>query len=154
MPPQTDLTSLLPFAIAFAAGATGDVAEIAALKTKLRTWAKDDPMDAVLATVLGGGLAYYLAERESNGSLATPWDGVLQMAGAIWHGTQVAPTTAAGRALVAFVQAVGPTLALSFFDDTAAEKRAAAAQEAAMQAAMLERLDKIVQLLERAEAQR
>ena len=145
---------LVPFAVAFAAGATGDVAEVNALKAKLRTWAKDDPMDAVLATILGGGLAFYLAEKESNAALATPWDGVLQMAGAIWHGSSVAPTTAAGRALVAFVQAFGPTLALSVFDDTAAEKRAAAAQEAATQAAMLERLDRIVQLLEGSKAER
>ena len=147
---QTDLMSLLPYAVAFAAGATGDVAEVTALETKLRTWAKEDPLDAVLATILGGGIAYYLAEKDTNPDCNNPWDGILYMVTTMSMGatTDVKPTTQAGQALTAFVQTFGPTLALSAFEAPAAEKRAAAAQEAAVQVAILERLERIVQLLE------
>lgn len=138
--------SLVPIALAFTSGAMGD---IGALKTKLRAWAKDDPMDAILATILGGGVAFYLAEKDAHPELASPWDGVLHMATTLWHGSSLQPATAAGRALVAFVQAFGPTLVLAAFDEPAAEKHAAEKQAAQVQLAILERLDRIVQLLER-----
>lgn len=136
-------------ALAFTSGAMGD---LGALKTKLRAWAKDDPMDAILATILGGGVAYYLAEKDSHPELANPWDGVLHMATTLWHGPSLQPATPAGRALVAFVQAFGPTLVLAAFDDPAPkhdDKQRAEQQAAAVQLAILERLDRIVQLLEK-----
>lgn len=145
-----DLGALMPLALGIMAGATGDASEVAALKHKLRTWAKEDPMDAVLATVLGGGLAFYLAEKDTHPELTSPWDGVLYIATTLSVGsmTSLVPTTKVGQALTAFVQTFGSALALSVFDPPAAEKRAAAAQETALQLAILERLDRIVTLLE------
>lgn len=142
---------LLPFALAFVSGATGDEIRVDELKTKLRAWAKDDPMDAVLATIIGGGLAFYLVEKDTHPELEGPWDGILYMVTTLSMGstTTTVPSTPAGRALTAFVQTFGTTLALNAFDAPAAEKRAAADQEAAVQVAILERLDRIVQLLEK-----
>lgn len=142
-----DFSALVPVAMGFLSGTLDDAA---ALKHKLRTWAKEDPMDAVLATILGGGLAFYLVEKDTHPELASPWDGILYMVTTLSMGsmTDLRPTTKAGQALTAFVQTFGTTLALSAFEPPASEKRAAAAQEAAVQLAILERLDRIVNLLE------
>jgi hypothetical protein len=147
----TDIMALMPLALGLLSGATGDASELGALKHKLRTWAKDDPMDAVMATVLGGGLAFYLAEKDTNAQIGNAWDGILYMVHTLAMGstTETKPTTATGHALASFVQTFGPALALSAFDPTAAEKKASAAEQQAVQLAILERLDRIVQLLEK-----
>src|SRR5262245_9094224 len=72
-----ELVTLLPIALGLLA-AEGN--EYASLKQDLRRWAKDDPIDALVATVLGGGLAFYLAERDGNPNCTTPWDGILYIA--------------------------------------------------------------------------
>ena len=64
-----ELVTLLPVALGLLAS-HGE--EYASLKQDLRRWAKDDPIDALVATVLGGGLAFYLAENERNPACATP----------------------------------------------------------------------------------
>jgi hypothetical protein len=141
-----ELKSLLPYAVAFLAD---DGQGFASLKQDLRRWAKDDPIDALLATVIGGGLAFYVAERDTNPGCKNPWDGILYMATALSVGyDNLFPTTTTGHALATFVQTFGPSLASAALEPPAAETRAAEAKAAAVNVAILERLDAIVRLLE------
>ena len=141
----SDLAPLLPAALAL----LGDGEDLAQLKNGLRAWAKKDPIDALLAVVLGGGVAFYLAERNTNPGCKSPWDGILYMATALSVGyDNLFPTTASGHALATFVQTFGPSLAANALEEPPAEKAADEAQKAAVQLAILERLDRIVQLME------
>jgi hypothetical protein len=145
-----DLVSLLPIALGLLA-AEGD--QYASLKHDLRRWAKDDPIDALVATVLGGGIAFYLAERDTNPACATPWDGILYVATCLSVGyDNVFPTTPTGHALASLVQTFGPALSGMAFDAPAAEARAEADAAAAVDRAILARLDDIVRLLGEASA--
>jgi hypothetical protein len=145
---SNQLDGLVPL-IPVALGLLGDSNDLSSLKQGLRAWAKKDPMDALLATVIGGGLAFYLAERHTNASCKNPWDGILYMAttlGMIHDGD--APTTPTGRTLTAFVRTFAPSLAFHALEPTAAEVKASEAEKNAVQLAILERLDRIVNLLE------
>jgi hypothetical protein len=143
-----ELVTLLPIALGLLA-AEGD--QYAQLKQDLRRWAKDDPIDALVATVLGGGLAFYLAEHNHNPSCATPWDGILYMATCLSVGyDNLFPTTPTGHALASLVQTFGPALSGMAFDSPAAEARAEAAEQAEVNRAILARLDDIVRLLSEA----
>ena len=141
----SDLAPLIPVAL----GMLGEGNDFAALKNGLRAWAKKDPIDALLATVLGGGIAFYLAERHTNPACKNPWDGILYMATALSVGyDNLFPTTTTGHALATFVQTFGPSLAAASLEPPAADDRAAEAAQNAVQLAILERLDRIVNLLE------
>jgi len=143
-----ELVTLLPIALGLLA-AEGD--QYASLKQDLRRWAKDDPIDALVATVLGGGLAFYLAEHDHNPSCVTPWDGILYMATCLSVGyDNLFPTTPTGHALASLVQTFGPALSGMAFDPPAAEARAEAAEQAEVNRAILARLDDIVRLLSEA----
>jgi hypothetical protein len=147
-----ELVTLLPIALGLLA-AEGN--EYASLKQDLRRWAKDDPIDALVATVLGGGLAFYLAERDGNPNCTTPWDGILYIATCLSVGyDNVFPTTPTGHALASLVQTFGPALSGMAFDPPAAQARAEAdaaraeaTEAAAVNRAILARLDDIVKLL-------
>jgi hypothetical protein len=128
--------------------------QYAALKQDLRRWAKDDPIDALVTTVLGGGLAFYLAERDGNPNCATPWDGILYIATCLSVGyDNLFPTTPTGHMLASLVQTFGPALADMAFDAPAAEAHAAAGEAEAVNRAILARLDDIVRLLGEAKPQ-
>jgi len=140
-----ELVSLLPIALGLLAS---HGTEYASLKQDLRCWAKEDPLDALVATVLGGGLAFYLAEHERNPGCATPWDGILYIATCLSVGyDNLFPITPTGHALASLVQTLGPALANMAFDPPAAEARAAADADAEVNRAILARLDDIVRLL-------
>jgi hypothetical protein len=145
----SELVTLLPIALGLLAS---EGTEYASLKQDLRRWAKDDPIDALVATVLGGGIAFYLAEQGKNPNCATPWDGILYIATCLSVGyDNLFPTTPTGHALASLVQTFGPALSGMAFDTPAAEARAEARAEAdeaaAMNRAILARLDDIVRLL-------
>ena len=141
-----DLAPLIPAALALFSN--GD--DLSDLKRGLRAWAAKDPMDALFALVVGGGIAFYAAEKDTNPGCKSPWDGVLYMATALSVGyDNLFPTTTAGHALATFAQTFGPSLANAAFEPPAAEKRAAEEAQAKVQLAILERLDRIVQLLEK-----
>lgn len=158
-----DLIPYVPVALGLLAAGDG---QYASLKADLRRWVKDDPVDALAATVLGGGLAFYLAEHERNPACATPWDGILYVATCLSVGyDNLFPTTPAGHAIASLVQTFGPALANMAFDAPAAETRAEAEaaraqaiadaeaarvradEAAAVDRAILARLDDIVRLL-------
>jgi hypothetical protein len=164
--PAGDSRSLLralPIAVGLLAA---DGERYASIKSDLRRWAKDDPVDALVATVVGGGIAFYLAERDTNPACAKPWDGILYIATCLSVGyDNLFPTTPTGHALASAVQTFGPALAGMAFDDPAGEVRAAEqaardeaaaaraadeaarAEAAAIDRAILARLDDIVRLL-------
>ncbi|HEU0034157.1 MAG TPA: hypothetical protein VFQ53_26195 [Kofleriaceae bacterium] len=143
-----ELKALLPYALAFLAN-DGPDGSYQNLKRDLRKWSQDDPMDALLATVIGAGLAFYVAERDTNPGCKSPWDGILYMATALSVGyDNLFPTTTTGHALASLVQTFGPSLANAAFEPPAAEKQAKADEAAAVQLAILDRLDTIVRLLE------
>ena len=140
-----DLAPLIPVAL----GLLGEGEDLAQIKSGLRAWAKKDPIDALLATVLGGGIAFYMAERHTNPGCKNPWDGILYMATALSVGyDNLFPTTTAGHALATFVQTFGPSLAANALEPPAADDVREAAVQNAVQLAILERLDRIVHLLE------
>lgn len=136
---------LVPLALSFLDG--GDSYQ--GLKRDLRELVNNDPVDALLATVIGGGLAFYLAERDVNPACQNPWDGILYAATCLSVGyDNLFPATATGHAIAAAIQTFGPGLAAKSLDTPAAELRAAKAEEAAVNRAILARLEDIVRLLE------
>lgn len=151
-PGGADLVGLLPIALGLLAAEDG---QYASLKADLRRWAKEDPIDALVATVLGGGIAFYLAERDTNPGCAKPWDAILYIATCLSVGyDNLFPTTPIGHMLASLVQSFGPALSGMAFDAPAAEARAEAeaaraeaAEAAAVNRAILARLDDIVRLL-------
>ena len=147
-PGESQLAELAPL-IPVALGLLGEGDDLAQIKTSLRAWAKKDPIDALLATVLGGGIAFYMAERHTNPGCKNPWDGILYMATALSVGyDNLFPTTTTGHALATFVQTFGPSLAANALEPPAADEARDEAAQNAVQLAILERLDRIVHLLE------
>jgi len=119
-----------------------------------RTWAREDPIDALAVTVLGGGIAFYLAERDTNPGCATPWDAILYMATCLSVGyDNLFPTTSTGHTLALPVQTFGPALSGMAFDAPATEAPAEPRQPAPRRRgrrrdrAILDKLDEIVRLL-------
>src|SRR5690348_16765007 len=103
-----DLAPLIPAALAL----FGNSDDLSQIKRGLRAWAANDPLDALFALVVGGGIAFYAAEKDTNPGCKSPWDGVLYMATALSVGyDNLFPTTTAGHALATFAQTVGPSLA-------------------------------------------
>jgi hypothetical protein len=140
-----ELVKLLPIALGLLAADDG---AYGSLKRDLRAWAKDDPIDALVTTVLGGGVAFYLAEHEQNPACATPWDGILYIATCLSVGyDNLFPVTPTGHALASLVQTFGPALSGMAFDPPAAEVRAEAEASAEVQRAILGKLDEIARLL-------
>jgi hypothetical protein len=148
-----EFRGLMPIALGLYA--LKDSGELDELKRGIRTWAKKDPMDALFTTVFGGGLAFYLAERDTNPNCVNAWDGILYMSTALSVGyDNLFPTTPIGHALATFAQSFGPALANNVFDATAAETDAADAKAAALteeaaatNRAILARLEDVVRLL-------
>jgi voltage-gated potassium channel len=135
-----DSNALLPLALAFLA-VDGSEGGFTQLKTDVRTWAKRDPIDALLAMVVGGGIAFYMAERDTNPACATPWDGILYMSTSLSVGyDNLFPTTTTGHMLATICQTFGPALAAQALEEPAGSQPDTNAQ-------ILARLDEIVRLL-------
>lgn len=133
---------LLPVALGlYALEGTGGYDE---LKSAIRTWAKKDPIDALVAVVVGGGIAFYHAEKATNANCTTPWDGILYMSTALSVGyDNLFPTTPVGHALATFAQTFGPALANGALDAPAAEQP----DPDVVQKQILAKLDEIATLL-------
>jgi len=114
-PAHQQLGALLPYALAFLAmdGPGVRVAQAGACAAGPRTTRSI----ALLATVVGGGVAFYLAEHEGNPNCPTVWDGILYMATCLSVGyDNNFPTTATGHSIAAMVQTFGPALSGMAFD--------------------------------------
>jgi hypothetical protein len=142
----TELGRFAPLALGLLASESAD---FQALKDGIRGWAKADPIDALFHLVVGGGLAFYLAEKDTNPNCVTPWDGVLYMATALSVGyDNLFPTTPSGHALATFAQTFGPALSGAALDEPTVVAKAAMDEANAVNRAILARLDDIVRLLE------
>lgn len=145
METTAELDSLLPIGLAFLAADGTDYAD---LKRAIRTWAKDDPIDALLLTAFGGGIAFYLAERGKNPNINSPWDAILYVATCFSVGyDNTFPVTDAGHALATLVQTFGPAMAGQALNPPASEP---GPEDEALEInkQILSKLDDIVQLLQ------
>ena len=118
------------------------------LKDRFRRAATKDPIDTLLATVLGGGALFHLLERGKNPRCNTYWDSVLYVATSLSVGyDDVFPKTPAGNAVAALVQSFGPALAAGALSPPAADSAAATQQSAEVQRQILTQLEEIATLL-------
>ena len=125
-------------------------ADYEATKTKLRELVAKDPIDSLLATVLGGGLLFYALERDKNPRCNTYWDAVLYVATSLSVGyDDVFPKTQSGNALAALIQTFGPALASNAFTPPASAPAPVQTGDEllAVNKAILARLDQIATLL-------
>jgi voltage-gated potassium channel len=128
---------LLALGIA-AATQSGEGGELGALKDKLRGLAKDDPIDALMATVLSGGLLFYKLEHGKNPRVKTYWDAVLYVATSLSVGyNDCFPKTESGAALASLLHTFGPSLAANALSPPRAAQEAAAKAAAAKDAELL-----------------
>ncbi len=90
----------------------GEDSEFASLKNQARELATRDPIDTLLATVLGGGLLFHHLEKGKNPRCNTVWDAILYVATSLSVGyDDVFPKTQAGNALASAIHTFGPALA-------------------------------------------
>lgn len=142
-PAHAALSTLAPLFMAYLAFDQGEYAE---LKSRVRELAKRDPLDALLVTVLGGGLAFYALEREHNPGIEGPMDAILYIATSLSVGyDNLFPRTPLGHALATAVHSLGPALTNAAFEPPAAA--APEEQLLAVNQAILARLDDIAKLL-------
>jgi NAD(P)-dependent dehydrogenase (short-subunit alcohol dehydrogenase family) len=113
-----------------------------------RDMATRDPLDAI-ATVVGTcTLLFYLAEKGKNPRVRTVWDALNFITSSLSVGyDQLFPKTPAGKAITSFVMTVGPSLAARALDPPKIQADRDAAASAAVQRAVLERLDSILEAL-------
>jgi hypothetical protein len=84
----------------------------------------NDPMDAVVVTVLGGSYLFYLAEKDVNPKVKTFWDALVFISTCLSVGyADIFAKTPAGQAIATAVMTIGPKLSGSFFDVPAVEQK-------------------------------
>jgi hypothetical protein len=139
------LKALAPLALAYLATHRDDYHD---LKDQLRRLAHRDPIDTLLFTVLGGGLAFYALEREQNPAIQSYWDAVLYVATSLSVGYDNSfPATQGGNALASAIHTFGPALAAAALD-APADEPVRDAQMLEVNKAILDKLGEIAKLLE------
>jgi voltage-gated potassium channel len=77
----------------------------------------EDPMNAVVLTVLAGAAAFYAAERGQNPKIASFYDALIYVSTNLSVGySDIFAKTDAGKAIGATLMAYGPALAARVFD--------------------------------------
>jgi hypothetical protein len=132
----------------------GDIGEsFSRWKNYARDLANDDPVDTLLVTVVGGALLFHWAEHGRNPRCVTYWDSLLYMATCLSVGyDDLFPKTPIGNAVAAAVQTFGPAMASAALAPprSAPPPRDPAMDElAASNRALVERLDRLIGLLEK-----
>lgn len=128
----------------------GEDSELAGLTASVRDHATRDPLHALLATVVGGGLLYHHLERGAPSAPSTALESIFKVASSLNAGGSLAPSTPGGTALAAALHAFGPALAMNALHAPAAEtaerERASARNQEellAVNRAILQRLAEI-----------
>jgi hypothetical protein len=117
---------------------------IARLKGGLRERYADDPMGTTVATVLVASWLFYRAERGHNPKVKTLHDAILYVATNLSVGfTDIHATTAAGKTIASALVTFGPAMAARILDEPGAAKQSRADTQA-----IVERLDRILDVLE------
>lgn len=129
-----------------ATGVSANGGDYASLKASFRDSARKDPLDALVVTVLGGSFLFYLAEKDDNPKVQTPWDALVYVSTCLNVGyADIFARTPAGKAIATALMTVGPALAARALDPTSAEVREDLSPKAlAVQEAMVEKLDAIL----------
>lgn len=118
-------------------------------KSTLRDFGTRDPMDAVVTVVGAGTVLFYAAEKGKNPKVQSMWDALTFITTCLSVGyDQVFAKTPAGKAIASFVMTIGPSLAARAFDPPRAEVERDAANQAAAQQAVVDRLDAILRTLQ------
>ena len=117
-------------------------------KRTVRDLATRDPFDSLVTVVGTGTLLFYLAEKDKNEKCKTIWDALTFITTCLSVGyDDVFAKTSAGKAIASFVMTVGPQLSGSLFDPPKSEVERETEAQAALQRAVVERLDSILQAL-------
>ena len=132
----------------------GDLGEsFARWKNHARDLANDDPINTLLVTVVGGGLLFHWAEHGRNPRCVTFWDSLLYVSTCLSVGyDDLFPKTPFGNAIAAAVQTFGPAMASAALAPPRSQeppKDPAMEELAASNRALVERLDRLITLLER-----
>jgi voltage-gated potassium channel len=128
------------------------------LKQGFRELVQRDPLDSLLATVLGGSYLFYLAEKGKNPKVKTLWDAVVFISTSVSVGyDDVFARTESGKAIASFVMTFGPAMAASVFNPPASAPKEPvvttspeALEALALQRSILERLDAILEAMKKA----
>ena len=158
-PDAAAVGALQRIALGFLGGKGGDLSYGTA-KDGFRELIRRDPVDSLIAGVLGGSYLFYLAEKGQNPKCETFWDALVFISTSLSVGyNDVFAKTEAGKVIASFVMTFGPAVAMAALDPSAAEQEAVSAKAAAqaaeameLQRAILGRLDAILASLRAAEA--
>ena len=87
------------------------------IKTAIRDGVARDPLDALVATVLGGSFLFYLAEKDENPKVKTYWDALVYVSTCLSVGyADIFARTSAGKAIASALMTVGPAMAAKALD--------------------------------------
>lgn len=118
---------------------------VASIKARLREEMDRDPMDAVMKTVLVGAILFYRAEKGKNPKVNSFWDALVYVSTNLSVGySDIFAKTPMGKAIGTAVMTWGPAMAANALEPTRAKREA----EPAADARTVERLDRILALLE------
>lgn len=118
-------------------------------KTALRTSYDEEPMDTVAGAVALGALLFYRAERGTNPKVRSFWDALVYVSTNLSVGyCDIIAMTPTGKALGTALMTWGPAMAAGILAPT----RAAREASEPVDARVVERLDRILTLLEQRSA--
>jgi hypothetical protein len=135
--------------------AAGGVEVYQGLKGSFRQMVAEDPLDATVATVLGGSYLFYLAEKDDNPKVRTYVDALVFITTCLSVGyADVFARTSAGKAIASAIMTLGPALSSSFLDPPAraappTEEGRAKAADVTTTAKLLATQEKIAVTLDR-----
>ena len=152
-PGRIDQTALLAL-VAGSVVQSSSLSDFMSLKKSLRQAVKKDPIDALIETLLGGSFLFYLAEKDDNPKVKTPWDALVYVSTCLSVGyADIFARTPAGKAIATAIMTVGPALAAKALDPAADELPEDLGPKAlAVQEAMVTKLDAILGVLEKQKA--
>ena len=117
---------------------------IARLKSSLREKYADDPMGTTISTVLVASWLFYRAERGHNPKVKTFHDALVYVATNLSVGySDIFAKTPAGKTIGSALMTFGPAMATKIFEEPGAAKKDRAESQA-----VIERLDRILEVLE------
>lgn len=130
-------------------GASDGLAAYRSWKEALRALVARDPLDAMVVTVLGGALLFYVAEKGRNPKVQTYLDALVFVSTCASVGyANVFACTEAGKAIASAVMTFGPSLSGGVFERAAGVPPrvhgAEPAPAAAVGAVIVEKLDAIL----------
>lgn len=121
---------------------------IARLKDGIREKYADDPMGTTMTTVLVASWLFYRAERGQNPKVKTFYDALVYVATNLSVGySDIFAKTPAGKTIGSALMTVGPAMATRILDEPGATKKDRAETQA-----VVERLDRILEVLESSRA--